>query len=425
MQGLELEITAGSEAEVEAHRRFLHAFLRLSDDALQVFSDVAEHPFCPMLQIDAALLGLFGLTRVGVERAHRHLDVAPLEKGTPREWSFFKAVSSMARGQYDEALTLLEEHMQRWPDDLMGLKVAEFAFYLTGQHYQASRFLKLTTSLIDRYRESAPFWAIHSFALELTGQYDVAEEVALRSLELEPGNPWAHHTLTHVCMATGQIDRGIELLEGFAPTLNAFGRFARSHNLWHLALLYRENLDFSCVSDVIERAGWMGEDRIVSEEVDASSLLWRLDMEERENRGQWSQLAHTIGSDASFITTPFVAAQLVYALKRGGREEALNLALDKVDRTTSPRWVEVGRPLVYAGVAFAEGNWTQAATLLDPIIDRVGWGGGSDAQVDLFCEAYFKSLRGAGRTREARGYLESMVRDRPLSPLKQRWLAAS
>jgi tetratricopeptide (TPR) repeat protein len=425
MEGLELQITAGSEAEIEAHRRFLHAFLRLSDDALEVFNDVANYPFCPMLQIDAALLGLYGLTRKGAERAQRHLDIAPLEKGNPREWSFFKAISQMASRQYDAALTLLEEHMRRWPDDLMGLKVAEFAFYLTGQQYQAHRFLRLTTSLLDHYQESAPFWAMHSFALELTGQYDVAEEVAMRSLELEAGNPWAHHTLTHVCIETGQIDRGIELLEGFAPALNSFGRFARSHSLWHLALLYRENLDFAAVSDVINRASWLEDDRIVSEEVDASSLLWRLDMEGQEIQDHWNRLARTIGSDASFVTTPFVATQLVYALKRGGSEEPLANALDQIGRTTSPRWNEIGRPLVYAAVACAEGHWIQAATLLDPIMDRVGWAGGSDAQVDLFREVYFKSLLKAGRTREARGYLESIVRDRDLSQLKQRWLLAS
>lgn len=422
MDLLGLEITAGSAEEVEAHNRFVHGLLRLSEDVLDLFDAVADHPFCPMLQIDAAILGLYALTQKGAERAKRHLEIAPLEKGNPREWSLYKVVSAMSSHQYEEAMTGVEQHVERWPGDLMAIKLAEYIYYLNGQKYHADRFLRLTRSVVDHHRESAPFLATHSFALELNGEYEVAEEVALHSIELEVGNPWAHHTLSHTCMERGQVERGIDLLEGFAPMWDSFNRFIRSHNLWHLGLLYLEQLAFDKIPPLVSRTGWLTNNLLVTEEIDAAALFWRLDMEGRGREEWWERLAHAIGADARFVSTPFVAAHLVYALKRGGRLEALDEALKEIEKTQSAQWQKVGHPLIHAALAFADGNCAKAATLLDPIIDRIGWVGGSDAQIALFQQTYLKCLIGSGRLREAKGYLAKWVGDREMTPLERGWL---
>jgi hypothetical protein len=55
-------------------------------------------------------------------------------------------------------------------------------------------------------------------------------------------------------------------------------------------------------------------------------------------------------------------------------------------------WREVGLPLINASMSFAECNYKQAITYFEPIMKLIGSAGGSDVQINLFPDTYFKSL---------------------------------
>ncbi|MDX2167887.1 MAG: tetratricopeptide repeat protein, partial [Deltaproteobacteria bacterium] len=85
-------------------------------------------------------------------------------------------------------------------------------------------------------------------------------------------------------------------------------------------------------------------------------------------------------------------------------------------------WARVGRALVEAAVALADGDASRAATLLDAVIDEVTVGGGSDAQCDLFRLAYARALVDSGRRAEARAFLTRLWGAAPRTPLEARWM---
>lgn len=73
-------------------------------------------------------------------------------------------------------------------------------------------------------------------------------------------------------------------------------------------------------------------------------------------------------------------------------------------------------------MALAAGDASRGATLLDPVIDEITVGGGSDAQCDLFRLAYARALSDSGRRAEARAFLATLWGGAARTPLEARWL---
>jgi tetratricopeptide (TPR) repeat protein len=303
-------------------------------------------------------------------------------------------------------------------------------FYCKGQKYESKRFLRLTSHCYQEHKNNPFFLAIHSFALELSAKYEESLQTAKRAIQLNEKNPWAHHTLSHVYINKGLINEGIRVLEHYAPMWKEFSHLIESHNLWHLALLYLEDLNLEKVQEIYQRADWMHQSQLVGEQIDATALLWRLDLEMGHyDSAHWLKLAESIGDHANFGATPFISAQLCYALKRGKREEALNEALKNIENFAQEQikedryvWKEVGLPLIYGSLAFADNDYATTLQHFDSIISKIGCGGGSDAQIALFDETYLKSLIGVQRTWDAENFLHKMTQGRDLTKLERKWL---
>jgi hypothetical protein len=121
---------------------------------------------------------------------------------------------------------------------------------------------------------------------------------------------------------------------------------------------------------------------------------------------------------------PFMNAHYVYALARAGRADALETALDAVrkrsaadDEEAKRVWAPVGRAVVEAAAAFGGGDRARAATLLDPVMAQMTSIGGSDAQDDLFRQAYLRSLQAAGRRADATAYFAAITGSKTRTPL--------
>ena len=149
-------------------------------------------------------------------------------------------------------------------NDLTALKIAEFLFYCKGQKYESRRFLRLTTQCLSRLRDNPYFRSIHSFALELCGNFEESWQFANAALSNNKDNPWPQHTLAHLYLNTGQIEEGIAFLERYAPSWKNSHPIIKSHLLWHLALLYLENLNFDKAAEIYQRADWLHQTTFVS-----------------------------------------------------------------------------------------------------------------------------------------------------------------
>jgi tetratricopeptide (TPR) repeat protein len=414
--------------------QFSQELLKLGKKMDGILEGVRKHPQEVILQIYAAIFCLYGQTGEMQQQAQHYLDKAAalLDQANERETSLYEAARAWYNRKLSEALKRFERHCYKWPKDLTALKVTEFLFYCKGQKYESKRFLRLTSQCYHEHKEDPFFLSIHSFALELTEHYEESRLAAEHALQLNAENPWAHHTLSHVYINQGLIDEGIDVLEHYYPSWQDFNRLIESHNTWHLALLYLENLDFDKTQEVYQRANWLHKTQMVGEEIDAASLLWRLDFEGEDNAEKWKELAESIGNHATFEATPFITAQLCYALKRGNQIKALEEALAQTEEFAKSQhqedrfvWKKVGLPLIHGALAYADKQYREALTHLDPIMKEVDCVGGSDAQVAVFHQLYLKCLMGGQRYTDAQALIHEMTQGRDLTKLERKWLAES
>lgn len=410
---------------------FTHELLKLGKGVADILDDVKAFPKSPELHIVAALFHLYGQTVGDDQEARQHLVEARRYQAEldPQYHSLLECTHKWEIRDNEGALDAFEAHCYLYPHDLLAIKVTEYLFYCNGQKYNAERFLKMSTHCYPLHKDNGYFLAIHSFAHELSGDIGEAEKLAMRGLRLAEDNPWAHHTLSHVYINTGRIEEGIGLLEQFSQLWPSCGRLIESHNFWHLALLYYENLQADKIAEVIRRADWQEKITFVGEEVDASSLLWRMDMQD-PSHGLWESVATAIDGHAAFCTIPFVSVQLLYALKRGGCEESLQESLHQTyhyvaalaEGREQAKWKKVGLPLIEGGLAFADGNYSLTKAKWEPILQTIPSCGGSDAQVDLFNITYLNTLLQLNQKTEAKAFLHQLAANRPLTKREEAWI---
>lgn len=417
---------------VQIVNQFSSELLRFGKKTDCILVGVNQYPEEVILQIYTAIFYLHGQTEETQRKASDHLDKAShlIPDANMREKNLFSVAWHWLNHLLAESLKDIERHCFKWPKDLTALKIAEFLFYCKGQKYESKRFLRLTTQCFHDLQNNPYFLSIHSFALELNSKYIESLQTAEKALELNEENPWAHHTLSLFYLNKGLIEEGIQIMEHYAKQWNQSSHFIESHNLWLLALLYLENLDYEKAEAIYQRADWMHQTQFVSEEIDAAAFLWRLDLEGQDHSKLWMQLAESIGDHANFCAIPLLSAQLCYALKKGGRKEALQTAVKKIEMLGHEQvkedryvWREVGLPLIHGSLAFADGDYEQTIHFFDPIMDHVGCVGGSDKQIDLFYQTYLKSLIGARRYEDAESLLHRMTQGRYLTKLERKWLS--
>lgn len=426
-----LEVAAGSPAAVAALDHFRDQMLALGPDPLRVLADADENPGCGLLQAHAAALHLYGMTDEGDAAAAARL--ARARAATPageREELWYAALDRWLARDYERAMDGFEEITRRWPRDLLAAKMAEFHYYATGQHWQAPRFLAHMERIADVNQDSSHFLSMNAFALELSGRYAEAQSLAEHAIEMELVTPWAHHCLAHVLLRQGRFDEGESRVRELAPSWEKSGQPIHGHNAWHLALFALARLDLEETRRIYHAhvAGRLPE--TVGEQVDAISLLWRIELAGGDVGQEWAAIANHIEPRADQCFIPFVSAHDVYALVRADRTAAARRKIASCRKTRDRLWGErrrvwdrVGLPLVEACAAFASGDCLRAATLFEPIYEEIGCVGGSDAQDDLFRQTHLASLTRAGRTRSARALLDAQVDGRAPSPLESSWAA--
>jgi hypothetical protein len=231
-----------------------------------------------------------------------------------------------------------------------------------------------------------------------------------------------------VLIRQGRVQEGRARLEAFLPLLKTCGRPIHSHDAWHLALLYLEELDVAGAMRVLHEHVWGITPDLVVEQLDAIALLWRIEMASSSAfvpaDAPWAAIAEHVAPRALECFMPFMNAHYVYALARAGRGDALEAALARVrarseDKDEEARrvWAPVGRPVVEAAAAFGLGEHARAAALLDPVMPQMTAIGGSDAQDDLFRQTYLRSLQAAGRQADAAAYFAAITKGKTRTPL--------
>jgi len=346
-------------------------------------------------------------------------------RATARERVLTAAITAWAAADFATAASAFEAIAADWPEDVIAAKFAEFVFF---QAPDFPRHLRFMQSVAAANADLPNFGGMLAFAHELNRDFDAAERIAEATIAAEPDTPWAHHALGHLYLNTARIEDGLRTLETFAPLWAAHGQGIRSHNYWHIALLRLGQMDVTGAL-ALYRDWIAGRDPASAfEHTDAISLLWRLELSgHRVAREDWAPMLPYACARAGDRVMPFMNAHYVYALGRAGEGDAARDALARLAARADTRaepW-RTGLGLLHGVLALAEDDAKAGVAAMEPVFGTIGCTGGSDAQNDLFAQAFLVGLVLAGRQGEARSLLARRTEGRAPTPQEQSWLQAA
>ena len=396
------------------HLLAYHAQLVVAATAL-----ATDEPDFPMGQILGAYLTLTTSDQrdvAGAIEVAAHLDTLTLND---REAAHRAAIGTWLAGDWHGAARRLDELLIRWPTDLLGLVVGHLLDFYVGD----------SANLRDRIGRSLPAFdpahpnhgyirGMYAFGLEESENYQLAEQHGLAAVDANPDDVWATHAVTHVYEMQGRIDEGIRFLRGSEANWGS-GNLFTVHNWWHLALYLLEAERSDEALAIYDRQ--VHNDRsagVPLEMVDASALLWRLQLDGIATGNRFAPLAETWATrttDEPWYV--FNDLHAVMALAGAGRLADARAVIDRLDTyvaTAAPSsnlrmTAEVGLPACRSVLAYIEDRHADVVAELLPIRTILARFGGSHAQRDALQRTLVASALCAGRLDLARALLNERI----------------
>ncbi|CDZ78310.1 hypothetical protein BN59_02620 [Legionella massiliensis] len=407
-----LQVSTNSIEVIQSINHFHHQIVGSGKFAEDILSAAEHHPDNLLIQTYAAAFYLYAQENVTTNLAAAHLLKAEkqLPKANLREQLSYQAVHSWLRLDYQAALNLFSALTELFPRDTLAAKFAEWLFYCSGQVYQSQRFLAFCEKMAKYNQDESHFLAIHAFALQLSGKHKASMALAERAIDMELITPWAHHCLAHAYLFESDLGGGIACLRRFQSSWEQILPLLKGHNSWHLALFYLANRDETEVLALFNQGIFGTLPETALEQLDAISLLWRMDMAGMPQDNLFKSIANYLGVHPFEPYTGFNSAHFIYCLARAGEKKQVEKALKAIQSYANSLaegysrelWLTVNLPFCKAISYFVESDHQNVCKLLSPIIDSCFQMGGSDAQDELFTQTYLLSLLGCKKKDEAK-----------------------
>jgi len=418
-----------SGASPESLARFEQASHELrcfiADPVTTVNQALEASPDMTMAHALKAWLHLLGTEPEGLAVARTCLEAADRLPATEREHAHLDAIRLLTDGRWHAAGRVLEDLSIAWPRDALALQAGHQIDFFTGN----SRMLR------DRIARALPAWratmpgyhavlGMHAFGLEETADYEQAERQGRRCVELEPRDGWGWHAVAHAMEMRNRTRDGIAWLQPNADTWSRES-FLAVHNWWHLALYHLEHGDVDEVLRLFDGPIFGARSTVVVDMVDASAMLWRLQMRGVDVGDRWLAVADNWAPIAGAGNYAFNDMHAMMAFVSAGRRDLQQRVLDAQDAAMSGEADNagftraVGRPATLAMRAFGEGDYSQAIALLRPIRSIAHRFGGSHAQRDVIDLTLIEAALRSGDPALATALVNERVALRPQSPLSR------
>eukprot|EP00026_Physarum_polycephalum_P006984 Phypoly_transcript_07037.p1 GENE.Phypoly_transcript_07037~~Phypoly_transcript_07037.p1 ORF type:complete len:490 (+),score=73.23 Phypoly_transcript_07037:64-1533(+) len=376
-----------------------------------------------------------------LERAAEHIKIAKDNPKNEREEAHFKVVLAVYNEQLqyetetiasvleyasdidlgeNEVAVMLEEIVEKFPNDIFTLKLAHIHYFNLGDSQAMLRAAKKAT--IDRsHRFHHYLLGMLAFAYVECGHVEEAERLGREATQLAPSqrDPWAHHAVAHCMEITGRLDDGIKWMEGHSKLWDDCCSFMYTHNWWHTALFYLDRGASETVLDLYEKRVWGICKENAQDQLGAASLLWRLNLRNVDVAERWNDVADHVAPHIKEHIQPFIDLHYVYALAKAGKDEKVSDMLLSLEETAryARKQKEVALPLAKAVVSHAKGDFNSAYEVMGTIYPRIKEIGGSNAQLDMFEQTYIDVLYKSGKVASAKSLLSERVKTRPNTPV--------
>ena len=352
---------------------------------------------------------------------------------TQRERQQLEATHLWIEGQGQEALAKLKAHLAEFPQDVLLMRLAHLLYNRgcssLGEPNFPPQFLGLLHGSASECEDNWAFLAEYAWAHHENGLIDEAMRLAQRSLDLNPNNAVAAHSVAHVHFERGDAAAGADFLGHW---LAGFDCPASSyvHLSWHLALF---ELALGQYEKAIERYEQDIRPYVVAKSMatlpDSASFLWRVHIYSGDGQTHpltppWEDVKPLAMPMAEKPGFAFQVAHAAFALAANDDRDALETMLAQLQRTAEQGDAftqEIVLPLVQGIVAFAQGDYAKSAAQLEPVCPQLVRIGGSHAQREVFEDTLLEAYLRAAQFDKAEAMLAERL-GRRISPRDTFWL---
>ncbi|GAB5470864.1 MAG: tetratricopeptide repeat protein [Rhodospirillales bacterium] len=417
---------SGASGEAAAlYDQALWAFnIYRGDPVALLDSAVAAAPDFAMATIMKAHLYALSTEPEGLTEAANLVATAKTLTLNEREASHIAALELLLRNEWSAAAIALDRHNLTWPRDLLAIQSGHLMDFFRANardmRDRIARVLPQWSAAIPGYSFLLGF---QSFGLEEAGDYARAEAAGRQALTLEPLDCWAHHAVAHVMEMQGRFQDGLGWMIAREPHWTGDDNFFQVHNWWHRALYHFELGEIDQILALYDGPIRSGRSAVAVDLVDASALLWRLQLAGHDVGDRWVELTAAWDPIGDGKLYPFNDLHAVMAHLGAGREADVERILACYRETARSEsevagWVhDYGLPLIEGFAAFWRGDHATATERLYGARYIANGFGGSHAQRDVIDWTLTEaSLRG-GQKILAEGLAQERLAAKPHSPI--------
>ena len=342
-----------------------------------------------------------------------------------RERMHIHALEAWVKGDMRSAAHVLDALLYEYPTDVLAL--------MTG--HQLDFFLGDALNLRGRVARALPYWdkehplygcllGMYSFGLEEAGELRRAEEAAMASVAANDLDIWGIHAVAHALDMLGEFDKGEQFMARYEPQWSV-NNLMITHNAIHydLFMLEQNRLD-DIVRNYDRDVHPEGSPPLPMALVDASSVLWRLYLENVETGDRFRQLADNWNNKKGQQFYVFNDAHAMMAYAGAGDHKAAQEVLaslnhylqgDHQHESNYAMTANVGLPVCEAVYDFSLGRYASVVDKLLPLRYTAHQFGGSHVQRDVLERTLLEAAIRDGNRALAGSLLAERTGSRPLS----------
>ena len=350
--------------------------------------------------------------------------------GTARENNFILALEDWIKGSPTRATARLQSILNAAPRDALAMKLVQGIHFMMGRPQEMRASVEAVIGKWDDHPAKGYLLGCHAFTLEETGEYERAELMGRKGIELAPDDAWGLHAVAHVYDMTARSKEGLKWLEGREASWAHCNNF-RYHVWWHKALMHLDMGHYDKALELYDRDIRADKTDDYRDIANAASLLSRLDLEGVNVGQRWVELADLSEKRATDGCLAFADLHYMLSLCGGERQDAAAGLISRM-ATAKSELCETQRIIAHPGLrlargmhAFASGEYAAAwLNLRDARADLQAIGG-SHAQRDVFQRVCIEAAIRGGYLDAAEGLLSerSVQRNRTLDGYASRRLA--
>ena len=339
-----------------------------------------------------------------------------------RERLHCDALEGLATGNLERACAAWEAILADYPHDLLALKMHHHSTFWTGRSYVIRNTV---AGVFDLWDESIPGYSfvlgMLAFALEECGDYAQAEAFGRQSIDMNPDDLWAIHSVAHVMEMQGRLDEGIALIDRPVDQWADRNPF-QGHNWWHLALFTLERGDYDFTLDIYDNRILTSNTEFFLDVQNGASMLKRLELLGVDVGDRWEPLAEYARKRVDDHVLAFTDLHSLMALASADDKETAQAYINALesfahtpDNYAASLMADVVVPMGEGVLAFENEEYARAVDVLWPLRDRWFGIGGSHAQRDIFTQILIEAAIRAERYEQARALLAQRALLRPNS----------